>query len=335
MKQLTLHLKSLSGVKDNLPRSDTLFGAICWGLKILFSENDLQKFLEIIQKDPLIFLISSAFPFIVKNSFVKHFFPKPYLIPLPTQSTKDSYKIAKKFNKAIYVDELLFQEIIDNGYNNQDLFEKLVKGELSLSQDNKILSKEKDLTIPIKSETIPGNAVDRLQGGTIEGKLYHTNELFFNKDSGLFIMLKVSDELVNKIIAIFRYYGEKGLGGDSSVGKGTYTLEIKEGFPITENTNGKRWINLSLYYPTNEEWQYYQANQDDVWYSITKRKGKVESSYSPTLDIWKKSVLMIEEGSTFPVINGKTTYGTLPVVKEISDNYNVLQYGLAFTFRMR
>jgi CRISPR type III-A-associated RAMP protein Csm4 len=279
-------------------------------------------------------MLTSAFPFIETNGQIVYFFPKLYSEPLKPQDNIDRYKLAKKFNNVRYVDDKLFQEILDNGYNNQALWDKLLGGDLYLSLDNKVLSKNEILSFPLKLNAVPRNAIDRIKSGTIEGKLYHTTEVFFKKGSGAFLLAKISEEWFKKIIAVFRYYSDKGLGGDTSVGKGNYLLEVKEGFPFQEVVNGNQWITLSLYSPKEDEWQYYRNNSKNVWYSVIKRKGKIESGFSPSTNIWKKSVLMFEEGSTFPVIEGKTIYGALPEVKSMS-NMNILQYGFGFSVKMR
>lgn len=337
MKNLTLYLKLPSGFKDNLPRSDTLFGAVCWGVRLFYGEKKgLTDFLATYQDKSPAMLLSSSFPFIEKDKKIIHFLPKPHSKPLKPQFEIEKYKSAQKFNKVKYVDSQLFQEIINNGYQNQDLWNKFQQGELFLSEDEKILSKMGKIpSLPTKAKTIPGNAIDRLKGGTMEGKLYHTTEWFFEEESGAFLLAKISEEWCQKVLTIFRYYGDKGLGGDSSVGKGNYTLQIEEGFPIQEANDGKRWLTLSLYYPEEDEWRYYQSNSEKAWYSVVKRKGKIESNFSPTVDIWKKSILMAEEGSSFPVIAGKPFYGTMPIVKEKSDSIKIFQYGIAFSVKIR
>jgi CRISPR-associated protein Csm4 len=334
MNEITLYLKSPTGFKDNLPRSDTLFGAICWGVWLLYGEDDLNKFLDSYKEQNPVVLLSSSFPFSKIEQQITHFFPKPHQKPLPPINDIKLYKLSKKFNKVKYIDDQLFQDIINNGYDDQQLWERLLKNELYLSEDNKILSKRKLKSFPIKIAVVPGNAIDRLSNGTIEGKLYHTSECFIEYESGIFVLLKVTDEWLKKILAVFRYYADKGLGGDTSVGKGSYKLAVKENFPFQENPDGKRWLTLSLYFPEPTEWQLIQQKLDETWYSLTLRKGKIESNYSPTTNVWKKSLLMLEEGSVFPVIDNKTYYGMLPVVKEIENQYKVYQYGLAFSVKM-
>ncbi|MEO0073915.1 MAG: hypothetical protein ABIK43_04565, partial [candidate division WOR-3 bacterium] len=156
----------------------------------------------------------------------------------------------------------------------------------------------------------------------------------FGDKTGAFALVHLAEEWERQVLAVFRYYADKGIGGDSSVGKGSYELAIQQGFPFKESASGTRWTTLSLYYPRPDEWSYYQASPEQVWYSLVKRKGRLESSFSPAADVWKKSVLMLEEGSCFPVLEGRNVYGELPEVKVLPDGVRVLQYGLGFPIRM-
>lgn len=335
MTELTIYLKSLGGFKDGTPRSDTLFGALCWGIYLFYGDEVFMNFLKSYQENEPAVLLSSSFPFFNENNNLIHLFPKICSQPIELPSTVKDYKIAKRFIKSEYIDGAIFQEIIDNGYGEQYLWDNFLQGSYLMSSDGKIISKKKIEFLPFKSQIIPGNAIDRINAGTIKGKLYHTRELFFSSNGGVFILLRCADNWVNKILAIFRFFGDKGIGGDFSVGKGCYTLEVKEKFPFNEPKEGTHWVTLSLYYPTNEEWQYYRKKSYDCWYKIAARKGKIESSFSQSTDIWKKTVIMVEEGSTFPVIRNQKIYGSLPVVKEMANGVKILQYGLGFVIRIR
>lgn len=336
MNEITLYFKSFAGAKNELPRSDTIFGAICWGLWFIYGEDILLQFLSSYLEGSPPLIISSTFPFINLNgNQIIHLFPKPKLVVMDPQKTESLYKKSKDFNKAQYVDHMLFQEIIDNRLTDETLFRKLINNELIQSKDLKILSRTSIDHFPVKFIDIPKNAVDRINGGTIEGKLYHVREGKVDSKNGVFMLCKVADEWINKILTIFQFYSDKGLGGDSSVGKGCYVLDVKRGFPIKEASEGKRWVSLSLFYPGNEEWYYFKNNIDEAWYSITKRKGKIESSFYTEKDVWEKSLLMFEEGSVFPIIIGKKFYGKLIEVKELENGKSIFRYGIAFPIRMR
>ncbi|MEO0082540.1 MAG: type III-A CRISPR-associated RAMP protein Csm4 [candidate division WOR-3 bacterium] len=335
MKALTLHLRCPTGFKNSLPRSDTLFGAVCWGLWLLYGQERLQQFLESYTNDNPALLTSSAFPCLTVGGQTTHLFPKPKSCPAELQFDENHHDLAKSFRKVRYLDGDLFQYFIQEGLTDQNLWEWLLQDKVQLSEDRQILSKGGVKTLSARSEVVPGNAIDRLSGAALEGMLYHSTEWFFGPDTDAFILVRLAEEWEKKILAVFRYYGDKGLGGDSSVGKGGYRLEVSNGLPFCEPVGGRRWVTLSLYYPRPDEWTFFRQNLDQAWYSVTKRKGKVESGFSPTSNIWKKSVLMLEEGSSFPEMDGCRNYGTLVEVGTRPDGGSILQHGLAFAVRMR
>ncbi len=335
MKALTLHLRSPSGFKDTLPRSDTLFGAVCWGIWLLYGEVRLRQFLASYANENPALVVSSAFPYLVSDGQTTHLFPKPKSCPATPPADERHFGLAKRFRKVRYLDDALFQKVIENGLTNQDLWDSLVRNETTLSDDQQVLSHVRSKGPGLKLEVVPGNAIDRLAGGTLEGMLYHSTEWFFGPDTGAFFLARLAEEWEKEALAVFRYYGDKGLGGDSSVGKGNYKLDVNDGLPYREPSDGKRWVTLSLYYPKPAEWDFCRNNPEQSWYSVIRRKGRVESAFSPTTNSWKKSVLMLEEGSSFPVIDGIGEYGMLPEVGARPDGAKVLQNGLAFPVKMR
>lgn len=333
MKNFTFYFKSPSGFKDNLPRSDTLFGAICWGIKLFYGEQTLIDFLASYEQDNPPLIISSTFPCLNSSNDVIHFFPKPITKPRNIPTTVDDSQNTKKLKDVAFVCELLFQKFISFGHNYLDEYDNGEK--LNFSNNEKFVSTKFVFFPKITLESIPGNTINRLTGGTLEGKLYNTTELFLSKHTEAYLLAKIGENWIDKIIAILRFFGDKGLGGDSSVGKGNYLLKVKEGFPIEELTTGNSWINLSLYYPKSSEWSYFQKNHEHAWYSIIKRRGKMEVSFQQTSSPWKKSLLMIEEGSTFPLIPNVSFYGENPVVKDRVNEFKVIQYGMSFSMKVK
>jgi len=58
-----------------------------------------------------------------------------------------------------------------------------------------------------------------------------------------------------------------------------------------------------------------------------RKKGKIEASYFPYTNIWKNSILVVKEGSSFPAMGNNKYYGENPIVKE---KFNIQQYGFAY-----
>ena len=119
------------------PSSDTLFGALCWGIKRIYNESLLTEMLEGFQENPK-FIISSAFPCVAQNVDSIFFLPKPIM---PGLSASDVEKMAqtnekkekveiitqyKKFKKSEYVSQVIFNRLL-NGLSEKVLFQNIVK----------------------------------------------------------------------------------------------------------------------------------------------------------------------------------------------------------------
>lgn len=361
------YLKPKSNFVDDLPHSDTLFGAICWGIKLLYGEDELTKILKDFSNNSPSFLISSTFPYIETEAKKIHFLPKPDKKPIEKTATslKEIEKL-KKFKKIVFLTSSIFNEIIQNKlideeiYNSfceekeykekqgnigvkyikigtnlieKELIDKLV--ELELKQEKDLDDAIKRLLIqlnPFRKLDILHNAINRLTSGTIEGKLFYDENIFFTPKAGLFFLLKIYDEsLKTKLNTVINFFADKGIGKDSSIGKGQFEVKIEEEISLfNEPEKANAFVTLSLYYPT--EFELSNFNKELVWYELIKRKGKIESAYVPFTDIWKKTILMCKEGSTFPLLNDKKFYGKNPIVKKV--RFDVQQYGYAYPVRM-
>ncbi len=77
MKEYVISLTPTSGF-EILPHSDTIFGAICWGIRTLYGESRLLEILNGFKSKPP-FLLSSAFPWKVVRKKQVYFLPKPAL----------------------------------------------------------------------------------------------------------------------------------------------------------------------------------------------------------------------------------------------------------------
>jgi CRISPR-associated protein Csm4 len=356
MKNLTVYLEPKSVVKKGGIRSDTLFGALIWGIRLLFEGRGLSSVTELLKrfkkdskKPP--FLISSTFAYVkADGDRLIHLFPLPILEPIqPNFADWEKYK---EFSRVSFVSDKVLEKIIKGEHCYTEIYKQftwLVKADDSYMKVNpdarfvkigKALfdADEADLLIQrtdtgvLKEYELQRNAIDRLSGGTIEGKLFYDSLISFKSGSGLYFVLKVEDEFEVYIKSALKFLADKGIGGDSTIGHGAFEiLEIRDGLPLTEPVNGSHFITLSLYYPTNEEAENYNTKSGDVWYDLIRRRGKIESSFITGQDVRKQMVLMFAEGSTFPD-SGKSFYGENPIVRK--QPFEVQHYGYAFPIRM-
>ncbi len=221
MKTLALRLKPHSGpciaFQNELPRSDTVFGAIVWGMRDL--GVDTNEFLSLYNSNSHPLVVSSVFPYIL--------LPRPmYVVPGGEDfKAREKYAEYKKRKKAEWLQP--------DGFN-----ETIAKG--ALPQEK---SKYHSLGKPTER---PRVRIPRLGGET---ELFH-QKLFAVPFAWL--ALRGDEEWLKKAKAALKLVGERGLGGGITYGTGAFEIEDME-LPFQEVADGNAWVSLSLYYPKDEE----------------------------------------------------------------------------------
>ncbi len=332
-----IYLYPQGGFKTEL-RSDTLWGLICWAIRNIYGNEELENFIQSYNTDKPEFIISSTFPFLQENNVITEFFPRPLLpakaFDLNNQKKDISENIReatarKKFKKLIYINKQTFEDIINGITDNDSLFE---------ANKNKQIKSPKYL-----SQTITHNTIDRIKGGTLQkdnsGQLFHITELFFDNDDnsdssrGLFFLVEGQTE---KFEAALRLLTHFGYGGDRTTGKGFFKFIIRD-FVLNQPKDFNALTNLSLYYPEQKtkELDLYK-NKRLFNYQLENRQGYVSFLKYNKFD--KYSTTMFKEGSVFPVVAAsiKQIYGYNRIVKDKSENtpHNVFQYGIGFMIKM-
>jgi Uncharacterized protein predicted to be involved in DNA repair (RAMP superfamily) len=100
--------KPLSPFKS-FPTTNTIFGAICWGIRWLESEEKLLETLEMFKTGRPPFIISAPLPW--KGG--RWIFPRPiHFIRIVPENVED-YKEYKKFKKAQWVSWEVFREVLE------------------------------------------------------------------------------------------------------------------------------------------------------------------------------------------------------------------------------
>lgn len=360
-------LRFSSSLKGREIGSDTIFGALCWAYRLLYGRRALERdWIEPSAHGEPPFLLSSAFPFAEVAAREVLYLPLPQPSPPPPAEELEAIERGKLFAKLRFV--------------TADLFEGLIRGELTPARISAALSSAEDyqwegelaeflagsgflvprgyveeaythflgrafndaearrrtvaaLTGFRRSAEIMRNTVDRLRGAVEEG-LYWMEETFF-QGGGLYFLLESRGVERERLEAVLRFLGDKGLGGESSTGHGQFSFEVAERSPFSEPQEGERLLTLSLYYPTAEEWERLSADEGS-YYALEKRRGQVENAYVGAADIRKRAVIFLAEGSLFPQEEGKSVYGESPVVKragEWAEGFDVLQFGFAYPVR--
>ena len=287
--------------------SDTLFGAICYGISELYDEEAVTNMLNR-EKPP--FIISSAFPFIENDGKIEHFFPKP--IVDPARVDIGLLERAKRYKKAAFIHESIFYDWINGEISELKLIEG--QGDRYKVEKGLLMPKGLDIKFDIKTMDLMQNILNRLTTQS-ENFFYLTRAYFLG--SGLFFILRFYDDYKKEVLAAMRFLEDRGLGGDISTGKGWFEFFLKD-MGIPEAKDGNNFVTLSRYCPTKEEIAGF--DKDKMWYELEKIQGRCQDG------VTKRSIFMFREGSTFQD-TGKELYGKIEKVRE---NPDVVEFGYAF-----
>lgn len=336
-----IYLSPRSGYRGDL-KSDTIWGHLCWGIRQVYGENELNNIIaDCINGNPP-FVISSVFPMVSypeENGQKKniHYFPRPILPPsthepLPkdwTYQEKLNYLGAKKQARKIkWISQELFEAIIQGKYQNRKLLEETLPNSESYPPPES------------KAKIITRNKIDRLKGGgtlTLPGggQLFHTEEHFWKSSVSLFFLIHGATD---QMMGALRYLSHIGIGGDRSTGKGFFNVSEPKDFQFTDepkDQDANAMVNLSLYHPNKAELVYYHGKFYNA--SLSDRQGRLGFyNYS---NVRKKALMIYEEGSLFPVIQFKRQMGRLRKVKskdpKIHLHHDVYHNGYALMVKMK
>lgn len=331
-------------------RSDTLWGIICWGIRFLYGQEQLQTLLAEYGEGKFPFIISSAFPFYEEEKGKqKLFFPRPYL------PQKDAKNLAPLSRKEAIPKMKERKEIKDISYISEETLKALCAGLNSDQMQEKL--KEKKFVPTIKTDASTHNTLNRLTNGTLEkdgqGQLFHTDEKHVsvpkkeedNKErkyrSGLFFLIR-SENHWDKIQAVLRWLAHTGIGGDKNIGKGFFDMETSE-WEAPTPTNAVKpnaCMSLSLFMPTDDEISCLnekirlvkeKKEPDFLNYQITFRKGFMGNGYPKSIE--KKNLAAFVEGSVFPKREHEPCWaGGIKIAREKGGliDYPLYQNGCAF-----
>lgn len=335
-----VYLKPESSFRDNL-RSDSLWGLLCWGIKTLYSEEELLGFISNYERGyPL--KVSSAFRCIEENGKVTRFFPKPQLPPFDFQEMLEGKGKSEKMKIFKIMKDWKSQKMV-----SEEVFLKFLTGELKEVDffNNNTLWKVDQLGKAFREEATIHNTINRLTGSTNsvkegDGREKKTGGLFsrdeiYTKTGGLFFLMDGEEKYLKMAEAVLRFYSHTGLMGDSSTGKNHFKIMVEE-YQFPEIKDGSSFVSLSLYLPKEEETASYQEDSSGCFYELETRKGKISTGHLNRNDFWKDSVLSFKEGSVFKS-SSKPGYGRIKKVKEVTgtEPFTVYQFGAAFDLPAR
>jgi len=299
MKWYRVNLELSSGTASAW-QADTIFGHLCWGMRYLYGEAELGRFLDAYR--------DGSPPVLISNGFPGDLLPRPLL---PTPDIPDNIELdeqRKQFREQ--------KKARQTGYLTPEEFQKATNGEMLLPSPKP----------PLERQVTLKNQISRISGTTGgEGQLY-TFEADYQP--AVSIYLKIGDDYIPVVEKLFtEYIARSGYGKRKTVGYGQVagiTFEPFTGFSSPESANG--FVSLSNFVPVagdpvNGSWQ------------ILVKYGKLGEDYAIQGEPFKKPLLMLQAGAAFYDSPCREYYGGL--VSNLSDSYpKVEQYAFALPVSM-
>jgi len=314
------------GSMTSIPDSQTLFGSICWAIRDLYGEEELEELLDNFERNENRFVVSSA--------FMDGLFKAPIIIWATLEELLEIgrrvgvqgsalSKRSKELKKIEYFTERIFKEYLDGKLDRLKVAESIIKEKGPYAYKNGILhySDENVEKYSIREENSRRNMINRRSSTTDEGELYYYSRIFMPEGSKIYFLVKTGN--IEYLKPIFKIMSDMGIGGDKSVGANNFRIEFVGEFNYEKSI--KENVLLSKYIP-----KYEEVDWDKSLFNIHAGAYRVESRGEFFgKDVFKDEIIYISEGSTIILKENKDIYGRMPVIKEIGDK-KIRNNGLGF-----
>lgn len=289
--------------------SDTIFGAITSVISELYPDK-LEGMLNEFESGRPPFLVSSAFPVIYDNNEKIKFYPK---LILGSDLNDIDSKIIKDFKKVDYIEEEIFNKLIDGEISEKDILNDYTSYKRF---SNLFMRKEIDVDIGFGENILPNNSVNRLKNDT---KIFYSSGDSF-KNLGLFFLVQIFDFDFEEILkSVMKFLKDRGFGRDISTGKGHFDYELESYDILSEPQGENMFVTLSRFIPTNDD---VKRINEYSYYEIGSKRGRDKSGEI------RKQFKFFKEGSVFP--DYQMTYGS---IYNSGDVNPAVEYGYAFPLR--
>lgn len=302
--------------------SDTLFSALIHSWALSYGKEEVDKLIKsfIGRKNPP-FRISSAFLYREKDRETVYYLPQPCL-DLDSLSQETFGETLKGMD---FIPHYFFNQWVARDFglspidNNKDKIEEL--------ESYKRLYEES-----LSSYLNPRNELDRL---SLTSTIYWVGLVSFDEEAGLYFFLEIEEENYKQFRKVLSFLGERGLGGERSLGCGQFEVKDEEKYFLEEpkaSESNKLYCSLSLVHPREEEIEKARN------YTLMRRTGFIDSPF--LAETHKKLPCpMFAEGSVFKEpIKGKLVEVTPESLKKANGQpraHPIYRSGLSFMIGAR
>ena len=318
--------------------TNTIFGAICWGLRKFYGEREPVNFLNS-YKSEIPFLFSSPISIDSKSNlwFLRPPLEGSIFDDTDEEKLKEIYPISKAFKKVLLIEWNTLKKILEGEIKTErQLFEEIVR---RVSQKGKEAKNPQELAEAIRSYS---DSAPKLRGATLtvktpinrltntakEGELH--NEIANIYDSFAVIFKVISEDWFKKVKTALKVVR---LGGNKTIGFGRFEFEEREEI-IPEGLGDfiKKGRKLYLLAPAvpNElidvENSLYEVRLERS--AVDKSLGYFDAKFL-NVPVWKKTIAYLREGSVLKLKEPSEFVGGLKETLKVG-NFSIYAYGIGF-----
>lgn len=350
---------------DELPASDRLFGALCWGIRAVYCEKKLLDALNEFDKNKPLFILSSSFPVLESERKRVYFYPMlrlpgpgmGYMKETASRCSQSglAFKIAltravedwKRFRSAGFASRTITAGFLTDGsltcafekfhsgrtQTSEGIWSPLrLGGEVKLVSGDLLMSQDEYMDIFHGEKPVRLQVKATIQKNRLDRLLSSTGgagELYYTSDIRF-----TSDPGGPKLMLHFLLktcdiaFLKPVLKWLADTGIGGNRTTGRNQFAISEPEEAEvPEADGGVFFTLSR----YLPEEDDVpfMYDLLPRRHRLESSYFRGADIWKKKIIYFREGSCFRCQERKEYYGGTEEVKRVGDN-RIRQNGIAF-----
>ncbi len=318
--------------------TNTIFGAICWGIRKFYGGKKLKNFLNS-YKSEIPFLFSSPIPIDSKGNL---WFLRPPLEGSIFDDTdegklKEIYPISKAFKKISLIEWDTLKKILEGEIKTErQLFEEIVKRVSKNGEEAKdpqelaeAIRSYSDSAPKLRGETLTVKTpINRLTNTAKEGELH--NEVANIYDSFAVIFKVNNEDWFKKVKTALKVVR---LGGNKTVGFGRFEFEEREEI-IPEGLGdfikkGERLYLLAPAVPNSlidAENSLYEVRLERS--AVDKSLGYFDAEFLK-VPVWKKTVAYLREGSVLKLKEPSDFVGSLKETLKVGDS-SIYAYGIGF-----
>ncbi len=364
MKTYRVTLTPTSSI-NGFPASDTLFGALCWGIRAIYNEARLCDILDKFDTDRPAFVLSSSFP-VLENQGERVYFYPMLCVPGPgmgdlkemaskcgrnglafkislTQATADWKRLRDvRFASHTVTDRLLNEGSLNGVFRDYHLDREQsndnswspyhLGGTVKLISEDMVMSEDEYVAIFQGRKPAPLHATAITQRNRIDRLRDSTGgagELYYSSDTRF--------RAESDGPALILHFLVKTLDVDFLKPVFRWLADTGIG---GDRTSGRNHFLVSepeeVAAPDAPGDVYYtlsrclpKSGERPLMYDLLPRRNRLESSHFRGKNIWKRKVIYFREGSCFRCEDRREHYGRIQEVIEVGD-HRIRQNGIAF-----